>query len=122
MKKITKTIVTYVCGVCGKNYKTEKQALSCEVRPIENPAWKIDDRVTWREKRQCANSNRKPYILNGKVIGLHEPQLVDEEYNRKWLGGALTGKHVHMYEVAWTCPHCQQKCYGLFYGMELKKI
>lgn len=125
MKRIVKripehTVIQYQCEKCKTKYKNRSKALKCEEMPVEVQQLKVGDRVTWLEMRRCAHG--KSYRLCGWVVALKGPELPDEEYNNKWLGGKLNGTHVYMYEVVWVCPHCKTHCSGKFYLPELKKL
>ncbi len=125
MKKIIKrvpsrTSTTYQCGKCKTKYRSEKKALQCESQTTEEKLFKLGDRVTWREQRFC--TSYQPYYLKGNVRKISGPLLPDEEYNIKWLGSKLSGKHVFVYVVKWRCPYCKEAMEGQFYSLELRKI
>lgn len=93
----------------------------CEAQPVEQKIFKVGARVTWIEKKECGYSSRH-YRIDGQVVAILGPQLPDEEYNKKWLGGELKNTHVYIYEVNWICPYCRQRCSGRFYSPELRKL
>lgn len=116
------TIKLYQCEICKTKYRSKAKALKCNSLGIENnPSLKLGDRVMWREQRFCQN-RQKHYWMSGKIVRILGLTLADEEYNAKWLGGSLSNLHVRMYQVRWTCPHCNEKREGRFYSPELKKL
>ena len=114
--------VLYQCEHCKTNYKRRQRAMDCEAEPVEDIVFKVGDRVTWTEKRGCTHAYGQDYCIDGLVVAVCGLQLPDEEYNNKWFGGRLAGKHVHMYQVNWECPYCLLKYSRRFYSLELKKL
>ena len=123
IKVIKKMVVEYQCSVCGTKYTNKKDALKCAKMPCEQKIFKIGDLVTNTEELRCA-CGRKPYLFEGKIIGISRPQAPDEEYEKKWLGWKkerLTS-HVFLYEVSYECPVCHIEENRVFFAPELKKI
>lgn len=125
MKVITRKIPArvskiYQCQKCKNKYKSKARALKCEAQSIEQKLFRVGDAVTWREKRTCHNG--KIYSLRGRIESVRGPVVPDEEYNIKWLQGALSGQHIFEYIVSWRCPHCSDELDNSFYGMELIKL
>ncbi len=111
----------YRCEQCRTKHRSRAQAARCEAMPVEERRFRVGDAVTWREPRHCSAFDRS-YRVRGRVLSVRGPQLPDEEYNNKWLGGMLAGTHVFQYEVSWRCPHCKEPQAGLFYGAELRRL
>lgn len=122
MKKEVKKIITYRCEVCGARYSLPSKALRCQKRPIEKQVFQIGDRVIGRELRTCVSG--KSYRPRGIILEIKRPQLPDEEYENKWLGGKSDRKrsHVLVYIFQFRCPHCKQEHAMPFYAPELALV
>lgn len=124
MRTITKVlprriIRSYQCSICKTKYRTPKLAEACETMPVEPKKFKIGEKVRWRELKECHCG--KVHFPKGKITKIKGPLVADEEYNHKWLGGALSGMHAYYYLVAWKCPRCKEPHDQFFYSPELIK-
>lgn len=113
--------VSYQCEKCERKYRTPTKAQECESQPVEPKKFKVGDRVSWREAKECGQAGRN-YFINAIVTKVIGPTLPDEEYNIKWLQGHLAGKHVYEYLLNWNCPYCTTEHAGVYYGIELLKV
>jgi hypothetical protein len=122
MKAITKVVRSFKCEKCGTEYRRRWQALACERRPIEKPAFKKGDRVRAKEKRTCFNDKR--YVMIGRITGYTPVEPADEDYENRHLGGkpSRMNSHVRRYGVTWICPVCKSEKGTTFYAPELEKI
>lgn len=116
-----KRVVTeFICGRCFTKHSTFSRAQKCAAMPVEPQQFAKGDRVTWREPAMCDRSTRS-FRIKATVVGVRRPEPPDEEYNLKWLGGKLTGKHVRQYEVAFSCS-CGRARTMLLYAAEMKRL
>ena len=123
VQKRQRVVTTWRCSVCGTDYNALKSADRCAAMPVEPRFFKKGDRVTWRSSATCdhgRNRNRS-FRLKGTVVRIRKPEPPDEEYNNKWLRGALTGKHVRMYEISFPC-FCKKPRSILLYAAEMEKL
>ncbi len=116
----SRTIVRFLCEICGKKHRTESAALRCESKGCEVQKFNIGDDVRAFEKRQC--NFGKTYRMQGKVIAVIGPQLVSGE-ETKWVKAreGWYDKHVFKYEVEYICPICHKKKTMLYFAPELKR-
>lgn len=126
MKTITKVIPrrvvrSYQCTKCNTKFHTPKLAETCNAMPVEEKKFKLGDKVRWHEQKYC-DKIKKYYPLIGIIAKISGPVVPDFDYNARHLSGKLSGMHVHIYLVAWSCPHCGRKLDRYFYSPELKKI
>lgn len=120
MRKIVRKTVVFQCGVCKVEHKTMKEAIECEGRTLEEKKFKLGDKVRGREKHNCDHGQiEKNFLPRGYVIEIYGPELMDEEYSNKWLGGGLLYCHVYQYRVEYECLCGKVRQYQ-FYSPELK--
>jgi rRNA maturation protein Nop10 len=122
MRKITKKITRYQCSICKTKYETASKAEKCENMPVEEPAFKIGDRVKAIEPRSCTNG--KSYTMRGIITKISKSKPPDEEYEIKWLGGKKErlSSHVREYIVKYTCPRCGEIRTHMYFAPELKLL
>ncbi len=115
-----RTQVEFLCNICRTGYATLKQAQKCAAMPTEPKKFALGDRVTWRELARCSKK-KGSFRIEAVVARVLSPNPPDEEYNSKWLGGALNGMHARQYEVHFRCI-CGGAREMLLYATEMKKL
>ena len=115
-----RTVVRYQCEICEANYRTPAQAERCEARIVEAEKFIPGQLVRAVWQPECSRGG--PYCSKGKVVKSIGPQLPEEDYARRCLGGktARLNSHVFQYEILFICPHCKQNQSALYYASELK--
>lgn len=122
MRTIEKRITLYECGVCKVKYSNKKEAQKCERRELEPKKFKKDDVVEGSEKHVCDHGRGDVnFTPRGTIVNITGPEVMDEEYSLKWLGGKLFNQHVRQYLVLYPC-FCSKEREHLYYSVELKKI
>ncbi len=120
MRKIVRKVVTFRCRFCKTEHKTIREAIRCESFPIEDKKFELGDEVRGLEQHTCDHRlKEKNFLPKGYIIQINGPELMDEEYSNKWLGGKLLNCHVYIYTVEYSCP-CGKVRQHQYYSPEIK--
>ena len=118
--KVEKRTVQYQCEVCKALYKTPAEAKKCEARPVEDTRFVLGQNVRSVEQRQCHVGGH--YYAKGTVQIIFGPELSDDDYEIRHLGGKKErlNLHVFRYVIEYICPRCGRAKDAVYYAPELK--